>query len=68
MHSCIVQCDLGLEVQMFDKDIMSTDFLGNCEVDLSQLSPGRPSDFWLPLQGVKSGSVHFCLTWELFSK
>ncbi|KAM8792380.1 extended synaptotagmin-1-like, partial [Eudromia elegans] len=47
-----------VEFELFDKDLDKDDFLGRCKVPLQRVLSSRFLDEWLPLEGVKSGSLH----------
>ncbi|KAG7477370.1 hypothetical protein MATL_G00068880 [Megalops atlanticus] len=55
----------GQEVQLevFDKDMDKDDFLGRCNINLSDIITSRYTDQWFALKDVKSGRVHLVLEW-----
>ncbi|XP_036386781.1 uncharacterized protein esyt1b isoform X2 [Megalops cyprinoides] len=54
----------GQEVQLevFDKDMDKDDFLGRCNISLSDIT-SQYTDQWFTLKDVKSGRVHLVLEW-----
>ncbi|RWR97397.1 C2 domain-containing protein [Cinnamomum micranthum f. kanehirae] len=51
-----------LLLEVFDKDRMFDDSLGDCSVNISDLRGGQRHDKWLPLQNIKMGRLHLAVT------
>ncbi|XP_065052975.1 extended synaptotagmin-3-like [Rhopilema esculentum] len=53
-----------LKLQLFDHDVGSSDeSLGQTEIGVEKIAKLGSSDFWLPLEGVKSGRIHLRCHW-----
>ncbi|KAI8542902.1 hypothetical protein RHMOL_Rhmol08G0175700 [Rhododendron molle] len=52
-----------LELHVKDHNAaLPTSSIGDCVVEYQRLPPNRPSDKWIPLQGVKKGEIHVQIT------
>ncbi|XP_061904308.1 extended synaptotagmin-1 [Entelurus aequoreus] len=60
LKSCDVQ---NIQLEAFDKDLDSDDFLGRLSVKLSDVMRSQFIDQWYTLNDVKSGRVHLILEW-----
>jgi len=57
-----------LKVQLYDHDVGSSDeSLGKTEISMEKIVKYGSSEFWLPLEGVKSGKIHLKFNWLKFS-
>ncbi|CAL1608478.1 unnamed protein product [Knipowitschia caucasica] len=65
MYEVVLRAQPGHEVQveLFDKDMDSDDFLGRITVSLADIISSQFSDQWYNLNEVKSGRVRLILEW-----
>ncbi|KAJ0023659.1 hypothetical protein NQD34_003558 [Periophthalmus magnuspinnatus] len=65
MYQVVLRAQAGQEVQveLFDKDMDSDDFLGRFKVSVADIISSQFSDQWYTLNDVKSGRVRLILEW-----
>ncbi|GLT25047.1 hypothetical protein SLA2020_002010 [Shorea laevis] len=51
-----------LAIEVCDEDRFVDDTLGKCTVNISNLRGGQRHDMWLPLQKIKTGTLHLVVT------
>ncbi|XP_055016374.1 extended synaptotagmin-1 [Boleophthalmus pectinirostris] len=65
MYQVVLRAQAGQEVQLelFDKDMDSDDFMGRFKVSVADIIRSQFSDEWYTLNDVKSGRVRLILEW-----
>ncbi|XP_010879570.5 extended synaptotagmin-1 isoform X1 [Esox lucius] len=52
-----------VQVELYDKDMDSDDFLGRCHISMKDIIQSQYTEQWFTLKDVKSGRVHLVLEW-----